>query len=409
MDLTEMKLTRSSQEDSDTFDRNEYTFDEEELVELALLRDEETDALVDAGFISKQDQWNDEHRDGFTFDYPEMTLRIFTGDGYPVKPLTQYIANISLPRLIVDRLRVKLRGMNEADRRSNSICRWRRREFNYFDFEMAALHVVAETAAYLKDYRSDPSHGKHQTPLRKTDYELSQKRREILAFDYGFYDLLADLNERVDPFNPDWSRRETDMTNERRLALSEVGQKSEIEESMFGIDPSSVQGHDLINSILGRTPEKISTHIPDTFRILHIESVIRRDLATRFLRRQAAVREELEELPLNILKGSMKRETRLELGKRANEIQTLIDHLVTPELTFHCTREDLVPSIVRQGFLKPARESDIRCGATYGQLSPILMLKQAKVSIARQTQHSRLCIRISARPQPRLPNSPLLN
>lgn len=63
----------------------------------------------------------------------------------------------------------------------------------------------------------------------------------------------------------------------------------------------------------------------------------------------------------------MKGETRMELGKRTNEQDTLINHLITPVLTFHCTREDLIFSIIRQGFLMPDLEKDVRCGATYGQ------------------------------------------
>ena len=42
------------------------------------------------------------------------------------------------------------------------------------------------------------------------------------------------------------------------------------------------------------------------------------------------IRKELETLPLNILKGGLKQETRLEMGKRANEPQMLVDHLVDP-------------------------------------------------------------------------------
>lgn len=57
----------------------------------------------------------------------------------------------------------------------------------------------------------------------------------------------------------------------------------------------------------------------------------------------------------------------MELGKRTHEQDTLIENLVTPDLTFHCTREDLIPSIIRQGFLMPELDKDIRCGATYGQ------------------------------------------
>ena len=54
------------------------------------------------------------------------------------------------------------------------------------------------------------------------------------------------------------------------------------------------------------------------------------------------------------------------MGNRANELQILNNHLVSPGLTFHCTREDLVSSIIRQGFLNPD-EKNVRCGSIYGQ------------------------------------------
>lgn len=120
----------------------------------------------------------------------------------------------------------------------------------------------------------------------------------------------------------------------------------------------------MANSIIGKTPEYVCAKIPEIFRILHIESLVRSDLTAKFFRRQAKIRDDLGKLLLNILKGSVKRETRQEMEKRPNEPQTLINHLVSPDLTFHCTREDLVPSIIRQGFLKPD-EKNVRCGSTH--------------------------------------------
>ncbi len=371
-DLTKVGLDSSDQETKKICKVTPMTFDEDELVELELLRDEEIDVLVDRGLISSNNRWNPKYRKGFTLKCPKMALVITTGDGCPVKPLTYQITNINLPRVIIDQLRVKVRAIDEIDRRANTSEQWCRRHLSdngCFQFEMAALHIIVETIAFLKYFRSDPTYWKNKTTLRRTDYELSFERRGILKSYYRLYSLLPDPDNNkdiYDPFNLDWSKKETDMTNERELALSEVRGKSEIENSMFGIDPSSVQGHDLVNSILGKTPEEVCDKIPESFRILHIESVVRRDLATKFLRRQAVIRKELETLPLNILKGCLKQETRLEMGKRANEPQMLVDHLVDPDLTFHCTREDLIPSIVRQGFLKPDGEKDIRCGATYG-------------------------------------------
>lgn len=79
-------------------------FNEEELVELEILRDQEIDAMFDQGLLLQKGRWNEGHRNGFCFNYPEMTLEIATGDGYPVKPLIHLITNISLPRIVVGEL-----------------------------------------------------------------------------------------------------------------------------------------------------------------------------------------------------------------------------------------------------------------------------------------------------------------
>lgn len=88
--------------------------------------------------------------------------------------------------------------------------------------------------------------------------------------------------------------------------------------------------------------------------------VIRSDLTARFRRAQAKIRNDLEKLPMNILKGCVKSETRRELGKRADERETLVNLLTTPEMSFHCTRQDVIRSIVRQGFVKP-QTNEVRC------------------------------------------------
>ena len=293
------------------------------------------------------------------------------------KPLSYEVKNNSLLRVVVDQLRVALRGIHEIDGRANTFERWVERESSKsgcFEFEMGALHIAAKANNHLKHYRKDPAYWRNQSRLQQTDYRLSLARRKYLRGLYGFDDLVPDdsdedsgdgkQKQRYDPFNPDWSKKETDLTDEQKLSFPSVQHQSEIMSSMFGIDPKSIQGHDLANSIIGKAPEDVCAKIPEIFRILHIESVVRSDLAAKFFRRQARIRDDLEKLHFNILKGSVKREIRL--GKRANEPQKLINHLVNPDLTFHCTRIDLVPSIIRQGFLKPD-EKNVRCGSTYGQ------------------------------------------
>ena len=51
---------------------------------------------------------NDLHQ-SLTFSYPEMALNLTTGPHYPAEPLTFETANSTLPRVIIDELREKLR------------------------------------------------------------------------------------------------------------------------------------------------------------------------------------------------------------------------------------------------------------------------------------------------------------
>ena len=357
-------------------------FSQDELVELEFLRDEEIDAFVVQEFLPQEERWNVDRRDGFHFVYPEMTLDIVTGSHYPVKALTYQLTNTCLPRVVIDQLRAALRDIHAKDTSANTMEKWLSRlasEHGCFEFEHVALHLAIKTEDHLKQYRQNPCYWNSQTMLQRTDLHLSFERRLYLYNLYGI-DLLPqcgkageydyDPERDYDPLNADWSKKLQDLTDEHKLILSKVQHQSEIKESMFGIDPSSVHGHDITNSLLGRSPEEVCKKITDSFRILHIENVVRSDLVGRFQRCQDRIRGDLEKVPLNVLKGSVKAETRRGLGKRANEKETLIDLLIKPEISFHCTREDLVPSIVRQGFLKPEAEKAVRCGSTYGQSCP---------------------------------------
>ncbi|KAK4693426.1 hypothetical protein P7C71_g3979, partial [Lecanoromycetidae sp. Uapishka_2] len=296
------QLSYDLDRDSMSVFSNDLGFSEDELVELVLLRDEEIDAVIEKGLLSKDERWNIDRREGYQFVYPEMILDIFTGAHYPVEPLTFMVTNVTLPRIVVDQLRVALRDIHAHDTRANSFDKWLNRassETGSFQFEHVALHLSAKADSHIKQFRLEPTYWRTQPKvLQKTDYHLSRERREYLYYRYHL-DLLHDPTDPdnkeydgYDPLNPDWSKRITDLTAEQKLILANVQHQSEIKDSMFGIDASSVHGHDLANSIL--------------------------------------------------------------------------DLLKTPEMTFHCTREDLIPSIVRQGFIIP-EEKAIRCGSTYGR------------------------------------------
>lgn len=297
--------------------RTMSSFTEDDMIELELLRDQEIDALVHQGFISTDEQWNPKLRNGLVFHYSELDVEITTGHPYPAGPLEYQVKNKSMPRIIVDKLRIDLRETIEYDSNANSFEKWVSRgsfnNYGCFEFEMSVLHIAVKTAEHLAEFRN--SQNAANTP------------------------------------------KESKKPNQDG-----------------GIDLSTIQGHESVTSLLGKTPEEICAGLPEYFRVLHIESVIRGDLYKDFLFQQREIREQLLEYPLSHLRKSAPIDLRHSLRNRADEKELTVDNLVTPHLTFHGTRRDLVSSIVRHGFLLPGdtipfsnEKNQVRCGSTYGR------------------------------------------
>lgn len=296
------------------------TFTEDDGIELELYRDLEIDALVEEALIPEDERLNVEMRNGFTLSNPEVLVEITTGHPYPAGPLECQVKNLTLPRIITDRLRVALRHSMQDDNETNGI-KWTNRETNCEPFEMTALRIACKTRQLLTQYRND---------LEKLEHEKETKKSKT---DFNMADI--------------WKT---------------------------GLDLSTIEGHVSVNSLLGKTPGQICAGIPEYFRILHMESVIRGDLYDGFLCQQQELRKQLLEVPLPTLRRSVPVEVRRHLRNRSSEKESLVDHLVNPHLTFHGTRRDLVPSIIRHGFLLPGdpiplskEASVVRCGSTYGR------------------------------------------
>lgn len=85
---------------------------------------------------------------------------------------------------------------------------------------------------------------------------------------YGVRNLLLDPDnpaETYDPLNPDWSKKATDLTDQKKLNLTNVQHQCEIKDIMWGIDPANIQGHELANTVLGITPGEVCAKIPELF------------------------------------------------------------------------------------------------------------------------------------------------
>lgn len=302
------------------------SFTEDESIELELLRDQEIDALVDQKFLPADEQWNPELRSGFVFLYPEVIVEIVTGHPYPAGPLEYQVKNQTMPRLIVDKLKSALYEILQNDGKANNLEKWANRghlnNFGCFEFEMTVLHIAAKTAEHLADYRNSQ--------------QATKASREF-----------GNLNTSYGVASDDQGNR---------------------------IDLSTIQGHGSVTSLLGKTPEEICAEVPEHFRILHIESVIRGDLYSDFLYQKGAIRKQLLQRPLSNLMESAPMHFRQSLRKDMESRVSLVDHLVTPQLTFHGTRRDYVPSIVQHGFLLPGdpvphsnEEHQVRYGSTHGR------------------------------------------
>ena len=297
-----------------------------------------------------------------------MVLEILTGEGYPATPLSYKTKNLNLPRDVIDPLRVALRQIKSEDGEANCLHKWHDRHSSAtgcFDFEMVALHLATRTASHLVAYRKDvkdrgAQHSNSSTLWRKRiaadrhrQWTLFIKRKESLSYLYDI-DLPNDSGSL---------RKQADLLDQSKVipetAVSEA-------ETSHDLDLLHIDNLDLVRSALDKTPAQVCEHIPEAFRVLRLESVIRSELLQAFLQLQEDVRRDLIEVDIEELRNVVPPDLRREAGKRNNERQTLIDELVRPRLTFHGTRKDLVPLIVREGFRVPTPEG-VRCGSTFGQ------------------------------------------
>lgn len=136
------------------------------------------------------------------------------------------------------------------------------------------------------------------------------------------------------------------------------------------MDLSSITIDRKASDVLGKLPDEICSLIPPSFRILHVESVLRHNLYSKFLACQNEIRDQLTALPRHALQSLI---TKDHITRR-DTIEELVENIVAPKLTFHGTSNRFVPSIVQNGFLAPGAINPqtgeplpVRCGSTYGR------------------------------------------
>ncbi|KFY41468.1 hypothetical protein V494_02980 [Pseudogymnoascus sp. VKM F-4513 (FW-928)] len=299
------------------------TYSEDELIELGLLRAKEVDELVEHGLLDASLRFDESLMDSIVLSHPELTITLHTGPTYPAEQLQIEIENISLPRIVVDELRNEARGIVARDSDTNNHEAWSKWSqsdaFEPFDFEMTAFHVTQMASGHLKNYRIS---------------------------------ILEPGKKSVRVEEPQGAKFKND------LVPSE------------GVDLSSLAIDRKASDVIGLLPDDIGALIPSVFRVLHVESILRDNLYSKFLACQQEIREDLTGLPRHELLACIPKDHKT----KRDTIEELVEHLVVPKVTFHGTSNRFVPSIVQNGLLDPGaihpktgEELPVRCGSTYGR------------------------------------------
>ena len=214
------------------------TWSEEDLVELEFVRAREIDAVVDQGILPETQRYNSELHNGFTFDFPEMTMEITTGKHYPVEPPSFELTNSTLPRIVIDALREELRQIILDDRKPSILEEWNHRaECNNLEpvgFLLTALRLVTAGISRLQDFRAEAKYWRNSGGLPPS--------------------LLSSYAKALD---------------------------------------NDIENQDSIFDLLGKNPEHICALVPSEFKVLHIEKVIRRDLTRDFHSQSLRIRDQL--------------------------------------------------------------------------------------------------------------------
>lgn len=293
----------------------ESFFSEEDRVQLAFLRDEEVDELVAARFLPEESRLGSPLEAPVQFNFPELILHITPREFYPV--LSEFndffrVENLELGRVPCDTLRAELLEIYDAGLQTNTTSMWESREevspYGIFERTMLVHKLVSNTREFLKKHgerekerlRIHHSHGRTSSP-ESNGKELQTK-------------CLAEV----------------------------VRSSSEVAREFLG------------------SPRDVVKNIPSHLRVLHVEEILRADLAKAFRAKRAHLQRELENTSFTALSRF------LPPGKTVRRKEDAIDKILSPRMTFHGTNRSNVPLIVRHGFLKPGTAVPRECRATGG-------------------------------------------
>jgi hypothetical protein len=145
---------------------------DDELVELALLRDFERDALIAERFLSLEAPSLRPLDGELVFDFGDVRLIVTAGPTYPACSVGWRIENRALSRDSVDALCERLRDIVEAAKTTNNLVRWRSREVESETGGFNAVQVVLLLARATREHLSSSSNTPSQQQMRQYHTQL---------------------------------------------------------------------------------------------------------------------------------------------------------------------------------------------------------------------------------------------
>lgn len=142
------------------------SFTEDELVQLSFLRSMEIDELVEASLIDSASRFDESLLDHIVLPFREIKISLSTGQSYPAEQLQIEYENVSLPRLVMDALRIECRKILEDGEKKNTIEAWKRRDADeVFEYDMTALKMAIFCDNHIKRYREQLGRGPSTTSV----------------------------------------------------------------------------------------------------------------------------------------------------------------------------------------------------------------------------------------------------
>lgn len=142
----------------------------------------------------------------------------------------------------------------------------------------------------------------------------------------------------------------------RRYPKARAGTRRRLTRSQSCKTPLASTSKPLDNSashILGDISDYLDGFADGTQRILHVEPVFRPDLVDKFQRRQKQIKQELMQLPEELLRSHCVNQTDFESEVAQASVEDMSEYPSRPMGTFHGADESAVSSIVRYGFAMP--------------------------------------------------------